>query len=154
MFAATFAAVYMNIAVAHIQSGDLSGHIDGSVRHSITKLAHIHFVANQEAANRIKQMGERPESIFEIGSPDIDVMISENLPSLESVISHYQIPFNNFAIVLYHPITTEIEKTLNDLGAKYKKLNEEELLTTVAPKAYLQSSKSCLVMSCILIFPN
>ena len=44
MFAATFAAVYMNIAVAHIQSGDLSGHIDGSVRHSITKLAHVHFL--------------------------------------------------------------------------------------------------------------
>ncbi|WP_432775380.1 UDP-N-acetylglucosamine 2-epimerase [Brevibacillus gelatini] len=98
-----------NILVAHIEGGERSGTIDESIRHSVSKLAHIHFVANSEAADRLRQLGEDPNHIFIIGSPDIDIMLSENLPSLTEVQQRYGIHFREFGIVLYHPVTTEIE---------------------------------------------
>lgn len=98
-----------NTLTAHIEGGELSGTVDELIRHAVTKLAHIHFVANEDAAQRLRQMGEQPDSIFVIGSPDIDVMISPNLPSLEHALSHYQIPFKDYAIALFHPVTTEVD---------------------------------------------
>ena len=96
-----------NILVAHIEGGELSGTVDELIRHSVTKLSHIHFVSNDEAAKRLLQMGEIKSSIFTIGSPDIDIMFSENLPTEESVKEYYQIDFDKYAIVMFHPVTTE-----------------------------------------------
>ena len=96
-----------NILVAHIEGGELSGTVDELIRHSVTKLSHIHFVSNDEAAKRLLQMGEIKSSIFTIGSPDIDIMFSENLPTEESVKEYYQIDFDQYAIVMFHPVTTE-----------------------------------------------
>ena len=100
-----------NILVAHIEGGELSGTIDEVIRHAVTKMANIHFVANGEAADRLRQLGERESSIFAIGSPDIDLMLSPDLPSLEESKRHYEIPFGSYAIVLFHPITTDLEGT-------------------------------------------
>lgn len=99
-----------NVKVAHIEGGEVSGTIDESIRHAITKFAHIHLVANDEAKQRIIQMGESPESIFVIGSPDIDIMFSDKLPSLEATREHYEIPYEQYGIVMYHPVTTELSK--------------------------------------------
>jgi UDP-N-acetylglucosamine 2-epimerase (hydrolysing) len=96
-----------NILVAHIEGGELSGTVDELIRHSVTKLSHIHFVSNDEAAKRLLQMGEIKSSIFTIGSPDIDIMFSDNLPTEESVNEYYQIDFDQYAIVMFHPVTTE-----------------------------------------------
>ncbi|MFL9831969.1 UDP-N-acetylglucosamine 2-epimerase [Flavobacterium sp. ST-87] len=96
-----------NILVAHIEGGELSGTVDELIRHSVSKLSHIHFVSNEEAAKRLVQMGEIKESIYTIGSPDIDIMFSDNLPDLETVKKYYEINFEDFAIVLFHPVTTE-----------------------------------------------
>ena len=96
-----------NILVAHIEGGELSGTVDELIRHSVSKLSHIHFVSNQTAEKRLIQMGEIKSSIFTIGSPDIDIMFSNDLPSLEKVHHYYQIPFANYAIVMFHPVTTE-----------------------------------------------
>lgn len=98
-----------NILVAHIEGGEVSGTIDESIRHSISKLSHIHFVANEKASLRLKQMGEQEESIFVIGSPDIDIMRSTALPKLADVKQRYDIEFSEFGIVLYHPVTTEYD---------------------------------------------
>ncbi len=65
-----------NILVAHIEGGEVSGTVDELIRHSVSKLSHIHFVSNAEAAKRLEQMGEIKSSIFTIGSPDIDIMFS------------------------------------------------------------------------------
>lgn len=100
-----------NILVAHIEGGELSGTIDELIRHSVSKLAHIHFVANKGAKRRLIQMGERPHSIFTIGSPDLDLMNPENLPSLQEVKQYYDIQFSKYSILLYHPVTTEHEIT-------------------------------------------
>jgi UDP-N-acetylglucosamine 2-epimerase (hydrolysing) len=99
-----------NILVAHIEGGEISGTIDEVLRHSITKLSHIHFVANNEAKNRVKQLGESDSNVFVIGSPDIDIMLSEDLPSLTKVKDRYDIDFNNYAICIYHPVTTELDE--------------------------------------------
>lgn len=99
-----------NILVAHIEGGEISGTVDELIRHSVSKLSHIHFVSNENAANRLKQMGEMDSSIFTIGSPDIDTMFSEDLPSLEVVNEYYQIPFDKYAIVMFHPVTTEAKE--------------------------------------------
>lgn len=101
---------FNNILVAHIEGGEVSGTIDELIRHSVSKLAHIHFVANEQAEKRLIQMGEEKENIYIIGSPDIDIMYSENLPTKEDVFKHYSIEFDEYAIFIYHPVTTEIER--------------------------------------------
>ncbi len=99
-----------NILVAHIEGGELSGTVDELIRHAVSKLSHTHFVANDDAKKRLMQMGEMDKSIYVIGSPDMDVMLSGNLPSWESVKINYEISFNDFGIAMFHPVTTEIDK--------------------------------------------
>lgn len=124
-----------NILVAHIEGGELSGTIDDSIRHAISKFAHLHFVCNKEAQHRIMQLGECEENIFIIGSPDIDIMISENLPGLAEAKAYYEIPFEEYGIFMYHPVTTE-------LG-----LLKEHITATV--NALIQSGKQYIV-----VYPN
>src|SRR5213592_147769 len=71
--AIAMAAAYLNKTIAHIEGGDVSGSIDESVRHAITKLAHLHFVTNAEAERRVLAMGENPKYVFNTGSLDVEV---------------------------------------------------------------------------------
>ena len=98
-----------NILVAHIEGGEISGTIDELIRHSVTKMSHVHLVANDEAKKRLIQLGEYENSIFILGSPDLDLMDENYLPDLNLVRSYYEIPFENFAIAMFHPVTTEYE---------------------------------------------
>lgn len=104
-----------NILVAHIEGGEVSGTIDELIRHSISKIAHIHLTSNEEARKRLIQMGEYETSIFTIGSPDLDIMNSKDLPTLNFVKEYYKIPFNKYAILMFHPVTTEIDKIKNQV---------------------------------------
>jgi UDP-N-acetylglucosamine 2-epimerase (hydrolysing) len=97
-----------NILVAHIEGGEISGTIDELIRHATTKMSHLHFVANDEAKKRLIQMGESNERIFIIGSPDIDVMKSNELPSIDEVKEYYQIRFKKYGILIFHSVTTEL----------------------------------------------
>ncbi len=96
-----------NILVAHIEGGEVSGTIDELIRHSTTKMSHIHFVSNDGARNRLIQMGEINESILTIGSPDVDIMFSDSLPTLNVAKQHYDLDFDDYGIVMFHPVTTE-----------------------------------------------
>lgn len=104
-----------NIRVAHVEGGEVSGTIDESIRHAISKFSHVHFVANDEAKKRLIQLGELSENIFIIGSPDIDVMLSDDLPTIHEVKEKYSIPFDEYAILMYHPVTTEINNIKNNI---------------------------------------
>lgn len=104
-----------NILVAHIEGGEVSGTVDELIRHAVSKLSHTHFVSNDRAKNRLIQMGEVTDNIFVIGSPDVDVMISKKLPSLEKVREHYDIHYDQYAIAMFHPVTTEVEKLEQDV---------------------------------------
>jgi UDP-N-acetylglucosamine 2-epimerase (hydrolysing) len=109
-----------NILVGHIEGGELSGTVDELIRHSVSKLAHIHFVANSEARQRLLQLGEARQSIHVIGSPDIDIMLSNELPDIGKTKRHYGIDFENYAIVLYHAVTTEPQFTQENTAAMVK----------------------------------
>lgn len=98
-----------NILVAHIEGGEVSGTIDELIRHSTSKMSHLHYVSNDLAKQRLIQMGELEASIFTIGSPDIDIMFSDSLPNLERAKSYYDILFKDYAIAMFHPVTTEFE---------------------------------------------
>ncbi|MGX7668108.1 UDP-N-acetylglucosamine 2-epimerase [Flavobacterium pedocola] len=96
-----------NILVSHIEGGEISGTIDELIRHSTSKMSHIHFVSNDLAKSRLIQMGELSESVFTIGSPDVDIMFSDALPDLDVVKKYYEIAFEKYAVVMFHPVTTE-----------------------------------------------
>lgn len=124
-----------NILTAHIEGGEVSGTIDELIRHAVTKLSHVHFVANSAAEKRLIQLGEDKKSIYVIGSPDIDIMNSEALPNIEEVRRHYEINFPKYAIFAFHPVTTEISK-----------LREQ---TSIIIDALVRSEKNYVV-----IYPN
>jgi UDP-N-acetylglucosamine 2-epimerase (hydrolysing) len=98
-----------NVRVAHIEGGELSGTVDEVLRHAVSKLSHWHFVSNEESRDRLIQLGESEESVFVIGSPDIDVMDSPALPSLDEALGHYGLNLDNYGILIFHPVTTELE---------------------------------------------
>lgn len=106
--AASIVGALNNILVAHIEGGEVSGTIDDSIRHAISKLAHIHLVNDESAKKRLLQLGENEDSIFIIGSPDLDILESDSL-SLEEAKRHYDIDFAEYAILMFHPVTTELE---------------------------------------------
>lgn len=107
--AAALTGALKGIRVAHIEGGEKSGSIDDSLRHAISKFAHIHFVSTNENKNRLLQLGEHEKSIYIIGSPDIDILLSETSISLDSVKERYDITFDRYSIFIYHPVCSELE---------------------------------------------
>ncbi len=99
------AAVFNNIKVAHIEGGEITGSLDEIMRHAITKLSHVHFVSNNKAKNRLIQMGEKRDSIFNIGSTHLSLIKSKNLPKIQDVKKRYNINFEKYGIIILHPIT-------------------------------------------------
>lgn len=107
--AGAIVGAFNNILVTHIEGGELSGTIDESIRHANSKLSHIHMVSNEAAKRRLLQLGEEENRIFVIGSPDIDVMLSDSLPSLDMAKERYEINFDKYGICIFHPVTTEVD---------------------------------------------
>lgn len=111
--ATAVAASYMNITLAHTQGGEVTGSIDESVRHAITKLAHIHFPATQRAKDYLLRMGEQPETVFFTGCPAIDLLTQTDLSLKPDLFERYkgvgsELKINkDYIIVLQHPVTTE-----------------------------------------------
>ena len=104
---------FNNILVSHIEGGELTGTIDESIRHAVSKLSHIHFVSNEDAKKRLIQMGEIEERVFAIGSPDIDIMMKKDLPTKEGLKKYYDMQFEKYAILIFHPVTTELDDLEN-----------------------------------------
>ena len=103
-----------HILTAHIEGGEVSGTIDDTIRHAVTKLSHIHFVGSKIAYKRVLKMGENRKSIFSIGSPDIDIILKKKLPTAQYVKKRYSINFKNYAILLWHPVTSRINSIKKD----------------------------------------
>jgi len=130
--ATTLAAVYMNIPVAHTMGGEVSGTIDESIRHAVTKFAHIHFPASKEAAERIIKMGENPDSVYLTGCPRID-LVAEALNKCKD--NKTKNLFNEgvgdifdlnepFLLVSQHPVTTEYGEGENQITETLKAVKE------------------------------
>jgi GDP/UDP-N,N'-diacetylbacillosamine 2-epimerase (hydrolysing) len=109
ILAASVTAAYMNIPVAHIQSGDLSGHIDGSARHAITKLAHVHLPSCEDSAERVRRLGEEPWRIFNVGAPQLDDVIQGKRLSRDELARMFTFDFGKpVLLVIQHPVLAEV----------------------------------------------
>ena len=110
--ATAIAASYMNIALIHVQGGEVSGNIDDRVRHAITKLADFHFVCTEKSKERVIKMGEREENVFNYGCPAMDVVHNSDLTISNNVMSKYggvgsSIDWTKpYIFMIQHPVTT------------------------------------------------
>lgn len=110
--ATAIASTYLNIPLVHLQGGEVSGNIDDRVRHAITKLADIHFVASELSKDRVISMGEDPDFVFNYGCPAMDVLYNEDLSISDELMSKYQGVGNPidwskpYILMLQHPVTT------------------------------------------------
>ena len=105
MFIAAITAAYMKIAVAHIQSGDLSGHIDGSVRHAITKISHLHFASCEDSKKRVLKLGEESWRVYNTGAPQIDDFNKPIKINFKDFNKKYKIKLEKkFVIIMQHPV--------------------------------------------------
>lgn len=108
------AALLNNIPIAHIEGGEVSGTRDEIIRHSVSKLSTFHFVSNDSAKKRLIQMGEQKKNIFKIGSPEVDIFSSKDLPSISEVKKRYGIKFEKFSILIFHPDNSNLDRK-NDI---------------------------------------
>jgi UDP-N-acetylglucosamine 2-epimerase (hydrolysing) len=95
------------IRSAHIEGGEVSGTIDEVFRHCNTKLATCHFVSSEDAARRVMALGEPPETIHVIGSPELDFHSQASGVTMDEVRARYAIPFTDYGIAVFHPVTSE-----------------------------------------------
>lgn len=118
--ATAISAAYMNIPLAHVQGGEITGNIDEKVRHSITKLADYHFVASETARQRVLRLGEQPSFVFNTGCPSIDLakQVTEETTYLFDPFEKYggvgpgrDIMNGGYIVVMQHPVTTEVAQS-------------------------------------------
>jgi UDP-hydrolysing UDP-N-acetyl-D-glucosamine 2-epimerase len=130
--ATAIAASYMNIPLAHIQGGEVTGNIDEKVRHSITKLADYHFVASENAKQRVIQLGENPEMVFNTGCPSIDIA-QEVAKNTELTFNPYQKYGgvgsepdlkNGYIVVMQHPVTNEYQDSRKHIEATLRAIQK------------------------------
>jgi len=137
IMAPAIAAAYLNITLAHIEGGDVTGTIDESVRHAVTKLAHIHFATNELSKERILKMGELPENVYNVGSPDAeflnlqDLTFNPNQIWKGDTIGVGERPdlSKEYLIVIQHPVTTEYKKSKEQTEETIKAIHKLKIPT-------------------------
>lgn len=121
--ATAIAASYINLPVAHVQGGEITGSIDEKVRHAVTKLSNLHFVSNEAAARRVIAMGEEPAKVFVTGCPSVDlarrVASNKDWQNFEpfrhlGVGAHFDTR-DGYLVVMQHPVTTEYQDSLHQI---------------------------------------
>ncbi len=135
-FAVTIAAAHMNIPVAHIQGGELTGSIDESIRHAMSKFAHIHFPATMLSKKRLIRIGEDPKFIFTVGCSSIDTLLNSKKISKKELEKEFNVDFSKpVALMIQHPVTTENNKS------------DSQIIETI------EALKTLKIQS-IILFPN
>ncbi|MBA3347259.1 MAG: UDP-N-acetylglucosamine 2-epimerase (hydrolyzing) [Actinobacteria bacterium] len=135
--ATAIAAAYMNIPVAHTQGGEVSGSIDESVRHAVTKLSHLHFPATELSAQRVIAMGEDPATVFNLGCPSIDLVAQTDLTLRQDTLEHFggagaPIDLDQpFVLMMQHPVTTEYGHGLDQINETMRAVADVGLQTLV-----------------------
>ena len=130
--ATAIAASYLNIPLAHVQGGELTGSIDEKVRHAVTKLSNLHFVANQKAADRVIRMGEESDTVFVTGCPSVDLAARVQIEGRDGFnpftqyggVGHQFDPAKGYLVVMQHPVTTEYEDSLSQINETLNAVKE------------------------------
>jgi UDP-hydrolysing UDP-N-acetyl-D-glucosamine 2-epimerase len=135
--ATAIAASYMNIPLAHTQGGEVSGSIDESVRHAVTKLAHLHFPATELSARRVIAMGEDPASVFNVGCPSIDLVAQTDLGLPRDALAYFGgvgariDPDKPYLLMMQHPVTTEYGHGLEQINATLEAVAAQDMQALV-----------------------
>ena len=124
--AATIAGAHMNIPVAHIQGGEVSGTIDESIRHAMSKFSHYHMTANEDATKRLVRMGEIPEHVFNVGCPSLDAIMKVPVIPKEVLFEKFNLK-PPYALVLQHAVTTEVDCTNSQIHATLEAVAESKI---------------------------
>jgi GDP/UDP-N,N'-diacetylbacillosamine 2-epimerase (hydrolysing) len=125
MLVGAVAATYMGIAIAHIHGGEISGNVDEPVRHAITKLAHIHFPATQESAERIIRMGEEFWRVHVVGAPGLDLILNERILGSKKVAAKYGLEVSKpVLLVLQHSVVTEADQASDQIRQTLEAVKE------------------------------
>ena len=131
-FALTVCGAHMNIPVAHIQGGEVSGTIDESIRHGMSKFSNIHFTANKETENRLIKMGEIKKNIFVVGCPSIDALKSEKQITQKKIFAKFKLDLTKpYSVVIQHSVTSEIysaQKQMKQTILALKKFDMQHLI--------------------------
>jgi UDP-hydrolysing UDP-N-acetyl-D-glucosamine 2-epimerase len=115
-FALTVAGAHLNVPVAHIQGGEVTGSIDESLRHSMSKFSNYHLVANLDAKKRLIKMGENKNKIFIVGCPSLDALFQEQVIADEEIKRRFNIDCKKlFFVIIQHPVTTENKLSKNQI---------------------------------------
>ncbi len=116
MLAGAIVSLYLNIPIVHIHGGELSGTVDDSVRHAISKLSHYHFTATELSKERLIKMGEVANNIFTIGAPGLDEIYNTQLIQREALLEKYGINSNSpFILFLFHPVVQQYKSVKEQL---------------------------------------
>lgn len=109
--AAALIGAHMNIVVAHVEGGEVTGTIDESIRHATTRFAHLHFTSNIDATKRLEKMGEDPKYIFTVGNPALDGIVEAKKIPVRNLAKEFGIDFKKpFVLVLQHTVTSEVDE--------------------------------------------
>ena len=129
-FAAAIVGAHMNKIVVHIEGGEVSGTIDDPIRHATTRFAHIHCVTNISAAKRLIRMGENPKSVFVVGNPSLDSILSTKKLSKKFLEKKFDIDLSKpLALVLQHTVTSELNSVENNIHKTLDAIKELNLQT-------------------------
>lgn len=139
MMSVTLAAAYMNIQIAHIMGGEVTGTIDESIRHAVTKFSHLHFPANEDSKKRIIRMGEDENFVFNVGCPRTDMILNELKNDSDTVLCNLFEKYGGvgnifnlkepFLLVSQHPVTTEVSEARFQIDETLRALNKLKIPT-------------------------
>lgn len=121
---AAIAGSHMNIPVAHIQAGELSGNIDGLSRHAIARFSHIHFASNDDAENRLIKSGEQDFRVFNVGAPQLDEFMSGVISTRESLIGKYGGVTGEYILFVQHSVTEQHSSAYEQISLTMKAITE------------------------------
>lgn len=131
-FMAALAGAHLNIPIAHIQAGELSGNIDGLMRHAIARCVHIHFASNDDAAVRLLQSGEQAFRIYNVGAPQLDDFLSEDHLSRDEIYEQFNLNKNEpILLVMQHSVTEEFSRAFQQMQTTLAAINEFKYQTIV-----------------------
>lgn len=147
--AGAIAGAYTYTPVAHIQAGERSGNIDGMARHAIGKLVHLHFAANEDAAERLRRLGEQDFRIHLVGAPQLDELVSAEFSTPEDLSNRLDVDLSKpFLLVAQHPVTEEYDKARDQISVTVEAVNSFDM-----PKVWIlpnNDAGGAIIRDCIL----
>ncbi|MEY8199469.1 MAG: UDP-N-acetylglucosamine 2-epimerase [Colwellia sp.] len=136
MLAASIAALHQNLPVAHIHGGELSGTIDESIRHAISKLSHFHFTSTETSRQRLVKMGELEDHVFVSGAPGLDDILNAPLVSQESLFDYIKIDsLLSIITVLFHPVVQDAEEAGKQVKTVLNSLPDSTRIVILMPNS-------------------